>query len=184
MKIQERGDIGVDDEDDIATATAISAIRTTEWDELLAMDGDATVATLASRGMEHDAIDEGCHCSSLPHSSLNKKIGPAARTRSLENPLWLRSRDDVDDFAATCVTEFDSSCCESEERVILTDTDILSWVELGATLTDEDLAAVDYLTTESLDPEILRVGIATVTCRGDTLFTCHLLFASPSTSHR
>jgi hypothetical protein len=50
-------------------------------------------------------------------------------------------------------------------------------MELGAALADQDLAAVDYLTTESLDTEELWIGIATVSCRGDTLFTCHL-FAS------
>jgi len=50
-------------------------------------------------------------------------------------------------------------------------------VKLGATLADQDLTAVDYLTTESLDAEELWIGVATVSCRGDTLFTCHL-FAS------
>jgi hypothetical protein len=35
-------------------------------------------------------------------------------------------------------------------------------VELGATLTDENLAAVDDLTTEALNSEKLWIGIATV----------------------
>jgi hypothetical protein len=35
-------------------------------------------------------------------------------------------------------------------------------VEFGATLTDEDFAAVDYLTTEALNSKELWIGIATV----------------------
>jgi hypothetical protein len=36
-------------------------------------------------------------------------------------------------------------------------------VKLGATLADEDLAAVDDLTTKALDSEKLWIGIATIT---------------------
>jgi hypothetical protein len=36
-------------------------------------------------------------------------------------------------------------------------------VELGATLANENLAAVNYLSAEALDAKKLRIGIATVT---------------------
>jgi hypothetical protein len=81
-----------------------------------------------------------------------------------EKSALLRNRDDVDDLTTSSVTEFDGTCREGEECVVLTDSYILSWVELGATLTDEDLAAIDYLSTESLDSKVLRIGITTVTC--------------------
>lgn len=51
--------------------------------------------------------------------------------------------------------------------------DQVTGVELGATLTDEDLTRADNLTTEALHAESLGRGVTTVTRAGRTLFVSH-----------
>ena len=49
-----------------------------------------------------------------------------------------------------------------EQGVVGAAPDVLARMEVGAALTDQDLAGLDDLTTEPLDPEPLGVGVATV----------------------
>ena len=51
----------IDDERDIAATTAVAPIGTAERLELLAANGRAAVATIASSGVEGDTINEGRH---------------------------------------------------------------------------------------------------------------------------
>lgn len=48
-------------------------------------------------------------------------------------------------------------------------------VEVGAALTDEDLAGADGLTAEALHAESLCVGVTTVAGRARALLVCHVL---------
>jgi hypothetical protein len=68
VKIEKRCYARINDEDDISATSAVTAIWTTEWNELFAVDRDATIATISCRGMESDAINESCHV--LPSYSL------------------------------------------------------------------------------------------------------------------
>src|SRR5690348_325826 len=52
-------------------------------------------------------------------------------------------RDDVDDLAAALGAELDGTRREREQRVVATAADVDARVELGAALTDEDLAGLD-----------------------------------------
>jgi hypothetical protein len=47
--VKERRDGGVGDQDDVAAVTAVTAVRTTEWFEFLAVDRDAAFATVSGR---------------------------------------------------------------------------------------------------------------------------------------
>jgi hypothetical protein len=46
-------------------------------------------------------------------------------------------------------------------------------VEVGSTLTNDDLAGLDNLTTEALYTKTLCVRVATVLGRACTFFVCH-----------
>ena len=81
---------------------------------------------------------------------------------------------DVDRLAATLRAELDRAGHEGEQRVVATTADTLTRVEVRAALTDEDLARVDLLATETLDAEELCVRVATVAGRGRTLLVCHV----------
>jgi len=59
--VQQRGDLRVDDEHDVAAVPAVAAVRAAERLELLAVDRRAAVAAVAGSGVQHDAIDEGGH---------------------------------------------------------------------------------------------------------------------------
>jgi hypothetical protein len=62
---------------------------------------------------------------------------------------------------------------EREERVIFTLTDVFTGLVLGTTLTHENRAGVDELSTKALYAQPLTVRIAAV-CRGAaTFFVCH-----------
>jgi len=88
----------------------------------------------------------------------------------MHGPLIYENRDLGDwdhiyNATTASAAEFDCAGSHCEESVILTTTDIGAWVEVGATLTDEDLAVLDYLSAEALNSEVLRIGVATVSCR-------------------
>ena len=50
-----------------------------------------------------------------------------------------------------------------EQGIVLADTDVLTRVDVGAALTDENLAGLHGLATIALGAETLSVGIAAVT---------------------
>jgi hypothetical protein len=72
--------------------------------------------------------------------------------------------------AATLDTELNCSGCQCEQSVVLAATYVSARVEVSSTLTNEDLACVDFLACVALDAETLSVGVATVTSRANTLF--------------
>jgi hypothetical protein len=63
---------------------------------------------------------------------------------------YFSGADDVDDSATTARTELDIASSECEQRVIATATNVVAGVEVRATLTDDDLASIDELTTKAL----------------------------------
>ncbi len=71
--------------------------------------------------------------------------------------------NDRDDLAV--LDEFHLAVLEGEEGEVATLTDVLSGVDLRAALADDDGAGLESLAVVSLDAEILRIGIAAVTCR-------------------
>src|SRR5699024_6541114 len=86
---------------------------------------------------------------------------------------WSLTRQDVDDLAATTGAELHGPADQREQGVVTPATDPVAGMEVGATLTDDDLAGVDRLATEALDAEALCVRVATVLGRGNALLGCH-----------
>src|SRR5690606_32660291 len=83
--------------------------------------------------------------------------------------------DDVDGAAAlrTLGRELDLAIDQREQRVVAAQADARTRVELGAALTDDDVAGLDGLATVHLDAEVLRVGVAAVARGTYALFVCH-----------
>jgi hypothetical protein len=101
-----------------------------------------------------------------------KRAGTRGPRPASEEKLLLR-RHDADDLAATLGAELDRTGGEGEERVIATATDLVTGVELGPALPDQDLPGADDLTTEPLDTQALRGGVTAVPRAGCTLFMSH-----------
>jgi len=67
------------------------------------------------------------------------------------------SADNIDDATTTTGTELNCTRGQGEERVVLAAADIVTGVEVSATLTNDDLAGVHLLTTEALHTETLGI---------------------------
>ncbi len=59
---------------------------------------------------------------------------------------------------------------QSEQGVIAADADALTRMDMGAALTDQDVAGQNELTVAALDAEALGLGITTVLGRTYALF--------------
>ena len=56
--VDQRGDVGVDAQDHVSAMAAVSAVRATEWLELLAVDRRNSMPTATTGDMQRDPIDE------------------------------------------------------------------------------------------------------------------------------
>ena len=65
-------------------------------------------------------------------------------------------------LALHATREVDATVAQSEQRVVLAATDVLAGMELGAALTNDDVAGANMLTAEHLHAESLCVRVATV----------------------
>ncbi len=59
--LQQRRDLGVDDEDDVAAGTAVAAVRAAQRLELLAVHGGHAVAAVPAADVQGHAVDELAH---------------------------------------------------------------------------------------------------------------------------
>jgi len=62
----------------------------------------------------------------------------------------LGSSNNVHHAATTTGAELDCTSSQGEQGVILATTYAGAWVEVGATLTNDDFASLDFLTTKAL----------------------------------
>ena len=63
---EQRGHLGVTDQNDVPCIATVATIRAREWFELFPAHRNTTVAAVSGAQMEGDLIDEGCHRFSLP----------------------------------------------------------------------------------------------------------------------
>jgi hypothetical protein len=82
--------------------------------------------------------------------------------------------DDGDRAAGVAGRELDRARAGGEDRVVAAEAGALAGAEAGAALADDDLAASDLLAGKDLDAEHLRVRIATVAARAESLLVRHL----------
>ena len=64
--------------------------------------------------------------------------------------------DDVDDLAVVTDAELHAAVGQREQGVILAHADVLARVEVGATLTNDDVAGDDGFAAELLDADLLQ----------------------------
>ena len=74
MEVEKSSNAGIDDENNVATATAIAAIWTTKRFKFLTLNRDAAIATFSGSGIERYAIDECCHLLTLLPQLVSIKL--------------------------------------------------------------------------------------------------------------
>jgi hypothetical protein len=75
--------------------------------------------------------------------------------------------------AAVAPVEANLTVRKGEERVVASHADVLSSVELGTALADEDGASGNDLSAETFHTQALAAAVASVPCRSLTFFMCH-----------
>src|SRR5690606_22615452 len=79
------------------------------------------------------------------------------------------------------VLEADHAVAQGEDGEVLAKAGVVARVELGAALTDQDVACGHGLAVETLHTEALGLAVATVLGAADAFLVCHvLLLASRS----
>src|SRR5262249_5604345 len=111
------------------------------------------------------------HARSLTSGSVE----PAAPTSVDVSAGRLGGVDDRDVAALAAAAKLGLAVADREDRVVAAHRRAGARAELRATLAHDDLAGLDVLAAEDLDAEVLRVGIAAVLRRAETLLVCHLL---------
>ncbi len=61
VEAEQRRDLGVGDEHDVAAVAAVAAIRAGERLELLATNGNAAVAAVAGAEVQRHLVNKSCH---------------------------------------------------------------------------------------------------------------------------
>src|SRR4051812_4437354 len=104
--------------------------------------------------------------------------GAGTRRRVLRGPeALLAGGHDRDHAPAPALLEVHGAGSRGVDRVVLADPDALARLEAGSTLADDDLAAGHALACEDLHSEPLRVRVAAVAARAESLLVSHY-FAS------
>src|SRR5690606_355317 len=73
--------------------------------------------------------------------------------------------------------ELDLAVDQREQRVVATEADARTRMELGTALADDDVAGLDGLAAVDLHAQVLRVGVAAVARGTYALFMCHGCFS-------
>src|SRR5436190_17900751 len=94
------------------------------------------------------------------------------RARSLNTGLF--GAGDGDGTAVARPAELELAVALGEDRVVLADPGPRARPEARAALPDDDRPGLDLLPAEQLDPEALRVRVATVAGGAKTFFVRHL----------
>jgi hypothetical protein len=163
MKVEQGVHLRVDNEDDAAAPSTITAVRPTEWFVFLAVHRRAAVTAVTGNGVNHHAVDEAGHRQNSFESNVMAEERSQVRRSATVASLSLRGRsNDVDGLAAALDTELHRTGRGGEQGVVTATTDIDAGVEVRAALADDDLAGLDDLTAESLDAQTLSVGFAAV----------------------
>jgi hypothetical protein len=84
-------------------------------------------------------------------------------------------KDDVDELAAAAGTEFHDAVRLGEQRVVLTQPDVVPGVKTRPALAHDDRARGDDFAAVTLDAEALGVGVAAVARGCGTLLFRHVL---------
>jgi hypothetical protein len=84
------------------------------------------------------------------------------------------SSNNVHYATAAASTKLNRTGLQCEQGVVATATDACTGVEVGPTLANDDLASGNYLTTETLDAQVLSVGVTTVASGTRAFFVCHV----------
>src|SRR5262245_1490129 len=146
---------GIADHDDVATMAAVAPVRAAPGNVGLAPEADHAVPAATTLDVDLRLVVE--HPGDVSPSPV----------------VELLAVYDGDRPAAARRGEPDDAGTLREDRVVAPDPDSVTGTEARAALADDDLATADLLSGEDLHAEHLRVRVAPVSARADSLLLTH-----------
>src|SRR5439155_10028662 len=146
-KCGEVAQVGIRNQDDVAAGAAVAAVRAALRDVLLPAEVQAAVAAATRLHADAGAVVE--------HAGL------------------VAGAVDFDEAALAALTERDGSGASGEDRVVTADAGARARTELRAALAHEDHPGLHFLAGEDLHAEHLRVRVAPVARRAESLLVGH-----------
>src|SRR5436190_5840333 len=177
------------DDDHTAAVAAVAAVGSAVRNVFFAPKAHAAVAAAASLNFNGDAIDEHLDGADIPLCNNKHKGRPhrgerPSRLFAHSLPLVEKRRHTdgacylilpgIDIDSPAFLVEADHTIDQCEQSKILAHAHVGAGTELGAALTDDDVARNDSLAAEPLHAAALGVRVPTVASRALTLLMCHL----------
>ena len=173
-EVHQGAQVVVHHKNDVAAAAAVAAVRAACGHEFFTVKAHRTVAALARVEPYRGDVDKvGLCCHTAPpyfHQKEPGQNGPALRLQLFRKKLLL-------DAALLAVLahalKTDGAVHQSKQGVIAALANVLTRHDVGATLTDQDVAGQNELTVCTLGAQTLCCGIAAVLGAAYALFMCH-----------
>ena len=173
-EIHQGGQVIVHHKNNVAAAAAIAAVRAASGHEFFTVKAHRTVAALARVEPYRGDVDKvGLCCHTAPpyiHQKEPGQNGPALRLQLFRKKLLL---DAALLAVFTHALETDGTVHQSKQGVIAALANVLTRHDVGATLTNQDVAGQNELTVCTLGAQTLCCGIAAVLGAAYALFMCH-----------
>jgi hypothetical protein len=168
-KIQKSGELGVGLQDHVPAVSSVAAVGAAAGNKLFAAKADAAVSSVAPLDEDFCLIDE--------FDGSNPRRGAWAQTgrtrKSGRNACFLgRVNADALPFLVQPL-ELDNSGDLGKQGAVLADADILSGVDFGPVLADQDGPGLDQLAPVPLYAEALPGAVAPVSRTSLPLFMGH-----------
>ena len=145
------------------------------------VEGKGGFAGTGRAGQDHKAVFGDVEIEAgeimLPGAADAEEIAGAAHggrgCHRADPGLGNRGGRGVDVDAPVAAIEADVPVGKGEEGVVAAHADVVTGVEFGAALADEDGASENELAAEALHAKTLAMTVAAVACRSLSFFMCH-----------
>jgi hypothetical protein len=146
------------DENDAATLASVTSIRTTSWNKFFAAERNSPRPALS--GLDNDA-------------GFIYKLGQGEIPSGLNRHLLRDPGKNMNFFRLATTCELDQTRFPRIKRKIPADTNVLTGVEITATLTNQNITGQNKLAIRTFDPQTLGLGVTTITGGTHPFFMCH-----------
>jgi len=163
-------------QDNAAAIAAVAAVRAAAGHKFFAVKTHAAITAASAFHRNFNSVNKHIK-TSLITVLINKK--PATLTIQSTGLLilfWKSAKlrfDRNNAHGAGGLAEFHFAVAKSKEREIAAAADVFARMELGAALTDDDVAGENEFAAILFNTQILRIAVATVTAAGLTFLMCH-----------
>src|SRR5690242_7115923 len=172
-QVQQRVQRSIGNENDVGAAAAVAARWTTTGHKLLTAESSNSVTSVTTvnvnPGPVNEHLNQANQIATIKQTRRPARMCDAAQAsrtcaKSCLSSSRLLQGIDADELAGTAlVLKLHHTVDQSKERVVLAAADVVAGFPLRAALTRDDVAAEYVLAAKFLEPQTLRLRVASVT---------------------